>query len=60
MVLAVEIIGIITMGALILLSIWGFIILNKILSQLKYKNYILEKLSDNIKDIAVKNYNEKK
>ncbi len=44
MTLAVEIIGIITMFTLIFCGIWGFIILNLIIGQMRYKNYLLEKL----------------
>lgn len=52
MVLAVEIIGIVTMGAFIFFVVWGSIILSKILAQLKYKNYILEKLSNSVCSVS--------
>ncbi|MBU5592067.1 hypothetical protein KQI89_09820 [Clostridium sp. MSJ-4] len=54
MLLAVEIIGIITMITLSGVSILSFIVLNKILSQLKYKNYLLEKMTQNIYMMASK------
>lgn len=56
MVLAVEIIGIITMGCFLFILIWGFIIASKILAQLKYKNYILEKLTKNICSLSKMDY----
>lgn len=48
MLLAVEIIGIIFMITVAGISIVTFILLNKIFAQLKYKNYIMEKLTQNI------------
>ncbi len=54
MLLTIEIIGIITMIILSSVSILSFIVINKILSQLKYKNYLMEKMTQNIYMIASK------
>ncbi|MBU5485370.1 hypothetical protein KQI86_13585 [Clostridium sp. MSJ-11] len=52
MLLAVEIIGIVTMCVLISVSVLGFIILKQIINQLKYKNYLLEKLNLHIYNLS--------
>lgn len=51
LVVAVQIIGILSMLTFMFIGIWGFIILNQIYGQLKYKNYLLEKLNLNINSI---------
>ena len=45
MILAVEVLGILTMFTIMFVSIWGFIIMKQMLSQLKYRNYLVEKLT---------------
>jgi hypothetical protein len=59
MLLAIEILGIITMCTIILILVWGFISLNQILNQLKYKNYLMEKLTQNVYMIGKKDDNKK-
>ncbi|MDF2884254.1 MAG: hypothetical protein K0R54_4821 [Clostridiaceae bacterium] len=59
MLLAIEILGIITMCTITLVLVWGFILLNQILSQLKYKNYLMEKLTQNIYMLVKKDDNKK-
>lgn len=54
MILILEIIGILTMCTLMFVLIWGFIILTKILNQLKYKNYLMEKLTQHIYTLSKK------
>ncbi|MEY8764129.1 MULTISPECIES: hypothetical protein [Clostridium] len=54
MLLVIEIFGILTMCTIIFVSIWGFITVKQALSQLKYKNYILEKLAQYIHMISKK------
>lgn len=44
MLLVIQILGIFTMLTLMFVLIWGFIILNQIFAQLRYKNYLMEKL----------------
>ncbi len=57
MLLAVEIIGIICMVTLAGISVVNFILFNKIFGQLRYKNYLMEKLTQNIYMIASKRDN---
>ena len=46
--LVVEFMSIIFMLTLMFIGIWGFILMMKMYNQLKYRNYILEKLSQNV------------
>ena len=46
--LIAQIMSIIFMLTLMFIGIWGFILMIKIYNQLKYRNYILEKLSQNV------------
>ena len=46
--LIAEIMSIIFMLTLMFIGIWGFILMMKMYNQLKYRNYILEKLSQNV------------
>lgn len=48
MLLVLEIFGLVFMFSIVFLSIWGFILINKLLLQIKYKNYLLEKISDEL------------
>jgi hypothetical protein len=48
MILALEIVGLVFMFSIIFLSVWGFILINKLFLQIKYKNYLLEKISDEL------------
>lgn len=52
MTLAVQIIAIIFMLVFIFIGIWSFIIANKAYSQAKYKNYLLEKISNQLSLVA--------
>ncbi|OAA93523.1 hypothetical protein [Clostridium coskatii] len=45
MILTLEVLGILTMCTIMFVSIWGFIIMKQMLSQLKYRNYLVEKLT---------------
>ncbi|WP_368488998.1 hypothetical protein [Clostridium sp. BJN0013] len=45
MILTIEILGILTMCTIIFVLIWGLIIIKQTLSQIKYKNYLLEKIT---------------
>lgn len=54
MIFAIEILGILTMCTIMFVLIWGFITLNQILSQLKYKNYLMEKLTQHMHTLAQK------
>lgn len=54
MILTIEILGILTMCTIIFILIWGFITLNQILRQLKYKNYLMEKLTQHMHTLVQK------
>lgn len=46
--IALEVLGLLSMATFMFVAIWGFIILKQIYSQLKYRNYLLEKLNHNM------------
>jgi hypothetical protein len=48
MILTLEIIGLIALITFLFVSIWGFILLNQIFGQMRYRNYLMEKLSEHI------------
>lgn len=48
MTIAVQIIAIIFMVTLIFIGIWSFVIANKAYNQLRYKNYLLEKINNQL------------
>ena len=45
--MTIQIIAILSMLTFMFTSIWGFILLIKIYNQLRYKNYLMEKLTQN-------------
>lgn len=59
MLLTIEIIGLIFMLVSLVVIVWGFIIMNKIFSQLRYRNYLMEKISQNLYMISIKSDTEK-
>ncbi|WP_297437492.1 hypothetical protein [uncultured Clostridium sp.] len=48
MTIAVQIIAIIFMLTLMFIGIWSFVIANKAYNQFKYKNYLLEKIANQL------------
>lgn len=54
MLLAIEILSILTMCTIMFVLIWGFILLRQIFGQLKYRNYLTEKLIQHVYSIAKK------
>jgi hypothetical protein len=54
MIFVLQIIGIAFMITLMFVGVWGFITLNQIFGQLRYQNYLLEKLTQNIYMMATK------
>ena len=54
MILAVEIVALLFMITILFIGIWGFVLMIKIYNQMKYRNYILEKLSQNVYSISSK------
>jgi hypothetical protein len=57
MILVLEVLGILCMLTIMFVLIWGFVLFNQILSQLRYKNYLMEKLIHNINYLSNKNVN---
>jgi hypothetical protein len=57
--LTIQIIAILSMLTFMFTSIWGFILLIKIYNQLRYKNYLLEKLAQNTHRLSLNNDNRK-
>lgn len=53
MILFLQIMAILFMATLMFVAVWGFITLNQILGQTKYKNYLLERLTQNIYMLSV-------
>lgn len=45
MLLALEIIGLVALVTFLFVSIWGFILMKQIFGQLRYRNYLMEKLA---------------
>lgn len=58
MTIAVQIITILFMLTLIFIGIWSFIIANKAYNQLKYKNYLLEKIASHLAILTEKSLND--
>lgn len=58
MLLLVQVVSIVFMITLMLVGVWGFIVLNQIFGQFRYKNYLLEKIAQNINMMANKNSSE--
>lgn len=48
MKILLEILGILSMLTIMFVAIWGFIVAKQTYSQMKYQNYLLEKLTQNI------------
>ncbi|MGH4137553.1 hypothetical protein [Clostridium sp.] len=53
--LTIKIIAIFAMVTFIFICIWGFILLIKIFDQLRYKNYLMEKLVQNTHRLNLNN-----
>ena len=60
LLLTIELLGIFCKCTIIFVFIWGFIIMKQILNQLKYRNYLSEKMSENIYLICHKDDPEEK
>ena len=54
MILVLEILAIISMCILIFVVVWGFVTLQQVYNQLKYKNYLLEKLNVHMYNLCQK------
>jgi hypothetical protein len=53
LILTIQIISIFAMLIFIFIGIWGFILLIKIFNQLRYKNYLMEKLIQNTSSLSL-------
>jgi len=58
LILIVKIIAILSMLVFMFIGIWGFILLIKIFNQLRYKNYLMEKLIQNTSNLSLTNEKE--
>lgn len=56
-IIVIQIIAILAMLVFMFIGIWGFILLVKILNQLRYKNYLMEKLIQNTSNLSLTNEN---
>lgn len=54
MILVLEILAIISMCILIFVVVWGFVTFQQVYNQLKYKNYLLEKLNVHMYNLCEK------
>ena len=59
MTIAVQIIAILFMVTLMFIGIWTFVIANKAYKQVKYKNYLLEKIANRLSIITEAVYDDK-
>ena len=59
MTIAVQIIAILFMVTLMFIGIWTFVIANKAYKQVKYKNYLLEKIANRLAIITEAVYDDK-
>jgi len=57
LILAIQIIAILAMLTFMFIGIWGFILLIKIFNQLRYKNYLMEKLIQNTSSLSINHQN---
>jgi hypothetical protein len=57
--MTIQIIAILSMLTFMFTAIWGFILLIKIFNQLRYKNYLMEKLTQNTYRLSL-NYDNRK
>jgi hypothetical protein len=58
LIITIQIMAILTMLTFMFTAIWGFILLIKIYDQLRYKNYLMEKLIQNTSKLSL-NYDNK-
>ena len=57
LIITIQIIAILAMLIFIFIGIWGFILLIKIFNQLRYKNYLMEKLIQNTSRLSLNHEN---
>lgn len=55
LIITIKIMAIFSMLTFMFIGIWGFILLIKIFNQLRYKNYLMEKLAQNTYRLTLNN-----
>jgi hypothetical protein len=58
MLIAIEIVGFLFMLTFMFIGIWGFVLMKQIIGQMRYRNYLLEKMTQNVHMLATKDKNE--
>ncbi len=58
LITTIQIIAILSMLVFMFIGIWGFILLIKIYNQLRYKNYLMEKLIQNTSNLYLNHENK--
>lgn len=53
LIITIQIMAILTMLTFMFTAIWGFILLIKIYGQLRYKNYLMEKLIQSTSKLSI-------
>jgi hypothetical protein len=58
LIITIQIMAILTMLTFMFTGIWGFILLMKIYGQLRYKNYLMEKLIQSTSKLSLSHKNK--
>jgi hypothetical protein len=58
LIITIQIMAILTMLTFMFIGIWGFILLIKIYDQLRYKNYLMEKLIQSTSKLSLTHKNK--
>jgi len=58
LIITIQIMAILSMLIFMFIGIWGFILLIKIYNQLRYKNYLMEKLIQNTSNLSLNHENK--
>jgi len=53
LIITIQIMAVLSMLVFMFIGIWGFILLIKIYNQLRYKNYLMEKLIHNTSNLSL-------
>lgn len=58
MLLALEIVSLVALVTFLFISIWGFILMNQIFDQIRYRNHLMEKLTEYVYMLKIKDENK--
>lgn len=58
LIITIQIMAVLTMLTFMFTAIWGFILLIKIYDQLRYKNYLMEKLIQSTSKLSISHKNK--